>query len=67
MYKLVFGLVLLGAVVIGAGCYFGYLHFSEQSADGKTSITLTVDQKKLQADQKKVETTVRDTVHPSKE
>ena len=67
MYRLFFVLVLIVAVVVGTGFYFGYLHIGETTTDGKTEITLTVDQKKLQATEKKAEERVHDIVHPSKE
>jgi hypothetical protein len=49
-------LIVVGLVVvcvIGAGFYFGYLRLSSDSTDGATHITLTVEQKKLQEDEKK--------------
>jgi hypothetical protein len=33
--------------VIGAGFYFGYFRLGSDSADGKTHITLTIDQKEF--------------------
>ena len=49
-------LVVLGLIVvcvIAAGFYFGYFQVGSDSTDGKTHITLTVDQKKIQEDEKK--------------
>lgn len=47
----VFGLLVVAA--IGLGFYFGYFRVGWDSSDGMTHITLTVDQNKIQADEKK--------------
>ena len=67
MNRLLIGLVLILAAVIGLGFYFGYFHVGAESSDGTTRITLTVDHRKLQADEKKAEEKVHDVTHPSKE
>ena len=59
--------VLIVAVVIGAGFYMGYLHVGADSTDGVTHVTLTIDHRKLQADEKKAEDKAHDVVHPPRE
>ena len=53
MNRLFFVLVLLVVVVGCLGLYMGWFRFGSDSSDGKTHITLTVDQKKIQEDEKK--------------
>jgi len=60
-------LVLIVAVVIGLGFYFGYFHVATESSDGTSRITFTVDHRKLQADEKKAEEQVHDVGRSSKE
>lgn len=48
---IVVGLIVV--CVVGLGFYFGYFGISSDSADGKSHLTLTVDQKKIQEDEKK--------------
>ena len=60
----VVGLIVVG--VIGLGFYFGYFQIGSDNNDGKTHITLTVDQKKIQADEKKAVEKVHDYGHPTK-
>jgi Na+/H+ antiporter NhaB len=54
---IVVGLIVVG--VIGLGFYFGYFRISSDSSDGSSHITLTVDQKKIQEDEKKAMEKVR--------
>ena len=49
---IVVGLIVV--VVIGLGFYFGYFRIGSDSTDGQTHILLTVDQKKILEDEKKV-------------
>ena len=49
---IVVGLIVVA--VIGLGFYFGYFRVGGESSDGVTRITLTVDQNKIQGDEKKV-------------
>jgi hypothetical protein len=58
---------LIAVCVIGAGFYFGYFHVGSDSTDGTTHITLTIDQKGMQRDEKKVVGDVKEFGHPSKE
>lgn len=60
-------LILIVVVAIGLGFYFEYFYLSAESSDGMTRITLTVDHRKLQADEKRIEEKVRDVGGPSKE
>jgi hypothetical protein len=46
-------IALLVVAVIGLGFYFGYFRIGWDSSDGMTHITLTVDQNKIQGDEKK--------------
>jgi hypothetical protein len=48
---LVVALIVVG--IVGAGFYFGYLRLGWDSADGTSHVTLTVEQKKIQEDEKK--------------
>jgi hypothetical protein len=48
-------LVLLVAGFVGLGFYQGWFHFSTGGADDKPSVTVGVDEKKMQEDKKKVE------------
>jgi hypothetical protein len=49
---IVVGLIVV--CVIGLGFYFGHFRIGCDSTDGETHITLTVDQKRIQGDEKKV-------------
>jgi hypothetical protein len=44
---------LLVICVIGLGFYFGYFRISSESTEGAAHLTLTVDQKRIQEDEKK--------------
>lgn len=57
----VVGLIVVG--VVGLGFYFGYLKMGSDTAEGTTHITLTVDQKKMQEDEKKAVQKVQDFGH----
>ena len=49
-------LVVLVLLVVGIGClglYLGWFRIGSDSDDGKTHITLTVDQQKFKADEDK--------------
>ena len=48
-------LVLLAAGVAGLGFYQGWFHLSVDSADHKPSVTIGVDEHKMQEDKNKVE------------
>lgn len=61
MGRLLVVLVLIAAGVVGLGFYRGWFELSSSSGDGKSHIELNVDQKKIQADEKKAENTVRGT------
>ena len=64
-WLIVVGLIAL--CVIGAGFYFGYMHVASDSADGTIHITLTIDQRGMLRDEKKVVGDVHEFGHPSKE
>jgi len=53
MNRLLVFVGLIVVCVIGLGFYFGYFRIGSDSTDGATHITLTVDQKKIQEDEKK--------------
>ena len=53
MNRLLIVLALIVAVVIGLGFYMGYFHFNSDSTDGTSHITFTVEQKKIQEDERK--------------
>jgi hypothetical protein len=46
---------ILLVCVVGLGFYQGWFHLTSQESDNKSHITLTVDQDKMRADEKKVE------------
>jgi hypothetical protein len=46
-------LVLLIVGIAGLGFYLGWFQIGSDSGDGKAHITLTVDQKKIKADEEK--------------
>jgi len=48
-------LVLLVVGVVGFAFYEGWLHFSTGGSDNKPSVTIGVDEKKIEEDKKKVE------------
>lgn len=50
---------LIVACVVGLGFYFGYFRIGSDSSDGKTNITLTLDQKKIQEDERNAVEKVR--------
>jgi Na+/H+ antiporter NhaB len=51
--------VVLVVVIVGVGFYRGWFSIASDSADGKGHITLTVDQKKIQDDEKAVQDRAR--------
>jgi hypothetical protein len=59
MNRLLIVVGLIVVCVIGLGFYFGHFRIDSGSADGTTYITLTVDLKKIQSDEKKAEESVR--------
>jgi len=67
MRGLLFVLFLLVAGVAGLGYYRGWFGFTSTGADGKTNITLTVDQNKIKADEKKAEEKVHEFGRQKKE
>jgi hypothetical protein len=48
---------------IGLGFYFGYLQVGWESSNGRTQITLIVDQHKIHGDEEKVVDKVHEKVH----
>jgi hypothetical protein len=67
MNRLLVVVGLMVVCVIGVGFYYGYFRIGSDSADGTTQITLTVEQKKIQNDEKKVAEKVHDLTHQSKD
>jgi len=67
MGRLLIVLVLVGIGVAGLGYYLGWFRVNSTNAEGQTKITLTVDQKKIQADEKRALEKVRNVGQPSKE
>jgi hypothetical protein len=60
-------LVLIVAVVVGVGLYMGWFHIGSDTTEGQTHITLTVDQKKIKADEEKLIEKARSAVNPKRE
>ena len=67
MNRLLIVLVLVVIGVAGLGYYLGWFRVDKTNADGQTHITLTVDQKQLQADEKRALEKVREVGHLSKD
>jgi len=61
MGRFLFVIVLIVACGVGLGFYRGWFQIGSDSADGKAHLKLTVDQKKIQDDEKKAEEKVRGT------
>ncbi len=61
----VFALVVVG--VVGLGFYLGWFRLSTDSGDQKTSITVTVDQDRIQEDKGKAKEKVEDVGRKIKE
>lgn len=53
MKGLLIVVVLIVAGVVGMGYYLGWFHFDVERTNGASHITLTVEQKKIQDDEKK--------------
>jgi hypothetical protein len=66
MNRILIVLVLIGLGVAGLGYYMGWFRVDSEKTDGKTHITLTVDQDKIKADEKKALEKVNEVVHPKK-
>jgi len=54
MNRLIVGLVLVVAVVVGLGFYRGWFGAATDSADGKSHLNITVDKDKIKEDENKV-------------
>lgn len=53
MSRLFVAVGLIVVCLVCAGFYFGYLRVATDTTDGATHITLTVEQQKLQGDERK--------------
>ena len=53
MNRLLIVVGLIVVVVIGLGFYYGYFRVGVDNSDGASHITFTVDQKRIQEDEKK--------------
>ena len=67
MKGLILVLVLAVAGFVGLGFYMGWFQVSSGSDDNKSSITLSVDNNKIQADKDKAVEKVQDMGQPAKE
>ena len=67
MKGLIFVLVLVVAGFVGLGFYMGWFQVSSSSGDNKSSITLSVDNNKIQKDKDKAVDKVQDMGQPAKE
>ncbi len=59
MNRLLILVLLVIVCAVGAGFYFGYLKIASENSDGTSHITLTVEQKKMQEDEKNAEEKIR--------
>ena len=60
MQRFLFLLVLVGIGVVGLGFYLGWFHIGSDSADGKSNVTLSVDEDKFREDRKTAAGNVQD-------
>ena len=67
MARFLIVLVVIGICVAGLGYYMGWFHVESTKSNGQTHITLTVDQKQIQADEKRALEKVREVGHLSKD
>jgi len=67
MNRLLTVVALIVICGIGLGFYLGWFHIGSDNADGTSHITLTVEQKKIQDDEKKALEKIHDLSHPSKD
>ena len=55
MRKIVFGLMLIVAIVVGVGFYRGWFGLTTQGEGGEHRVTLKVDEDKIKADTKRAQ------------
>lgn len=67
MKGLILVLVLVAAGFVGLGFYMGWFQVSSSSGDKKSSITLSVDNNKIQEDKDKAADKLQDMGQPAKE
>jgi predicted negative regulator of RcsB-dependent stress response len=67
MKGLVVVLVFLVVGIVAFGFYQGWFHLSTDHADHKSNVTFSVDQDRIQADEKKAKEKVQDFGHTVKE
>jgi hypothetical protein len=63
MNRFLIAVVLIVACTLGLGYYLGWFSFESESNGGKSHIQLTVDQTKIQHDEKTVVDKVHNAVH----
>lgn len=64
MKRLLLVLVLVVACGVALGFYRGWFHIGSDNVDGKSNITLSVDQNKIQEDGKAAQEKVQDLGQP---
>jgi hypothetical protein len=67
MNRLLVGLVLVVAVVVGLGFYRGWFDAATDSADGKSHLNITVDKDKIKEDEEKVVKKIHNVEHQVKD
>lgn len=66
MRKVVLALLVLAALVIGLGFYLNWFSVAVQDGEDQSTISVTVDKKKIKSDLGKVEEKVKDTAEKDK-
>ena len=67
MKNLLVVLFLLLVVIVGLGFYQGWFHLSTDSTDHKPTVTFTVDEDKIQQDEKTAKEKMQDFGHKAKD
>jgi len=67
MKRLLFLILLIGVGVIGLGFYRGWFRVESDSADGKSNVTLSVNEEKFQDDKKEAVADVQGLEHKAKD
>jgi len=67
MNRLLCGVALIGACVIGLGFYMGWFHIGSENKGSESKVTLTVDKDKIKEDSKTAVTKAENLEHQIKE
>jgi hypothetical protein len=67
MGRFIVALLVLAAIVVGVGYYLDWFHVSKEDSTGKTSIQVTIDKEKIQADENRAKEKVQNLGHQASE